>query len=76
VVCRQPFSHPRTLIIHWNGTAWKLIPSPDPSAQQDLLQGVAVVNSRYAWAVGYQGTYKTLIERWNGRTWTVVPSQV
>jgi hypothetical protein len=70
----QSISHPRTLIQHWNGTKWSVVPSPSPSGLQDLLQGVAVVSGRYAWAVGYQGHYKTLIERWNGSAWKVVPS--
>jgi len=71
---RASLVHPRTLIQHWNGTTWKVVPSPSPSSLQDLLQGVAVVTSRYAWAVGYRGHYQTLIERWNGTTWTVQPS--
>jgi hypothetical protein len=71
---RVSLVHPRTLIQHWNGTTWKVVPSPSPSSVQDLLQGVAVVSGRYAWAVGYRGHMQTLIERWNGTAWTVVPS--
>ena len=71
---RSALTHPRTLILHWNGVSWKVIPSPSPSADQDGLQGVAVVSGSYAWAVGYQGRLKTLIERWNGTAWKVVPS--
>jgi hypothetical protein len=63
-----------TLVQHWNGTTWDVVPSPNPSASQDELLGVAVLSSSYAWAVGYQGQYKTLVERWNGTTWTVQPS--
>jgi hypothetical protein len=64
---------PRTLVQHWNGTTWDVVPSPSPSASQDELLGVAMLSSSYAWAVGYQGD-KTLIERWNGTAWTVQPS--
>jgi hypothetical protein len=71
---RAALAHPRTLIQHWDGTTWKVVPSPSPSSLQDLLQGVAVVSGRYAWAVGYRGHYQTLIEHWNGTTWTVQPS--
>jgi hypothetical protein len=67
-------SHPRTLIQHWNGNRWSVIPSPNPSAVQDQLESVAMVSGAYGWAVGYQGRTKTLIERWNGFTWKVVQS--
>jgi hypothetical protein len=64
---------PRTLIVHWNGSTWNLVPSPSPSPHSDELLGVAVVSGAFAWAVGGQGN-KTLIERWNGTAWTVQPS--
>lgn len=70
---RASFTSPRTLIVHWNGATWDVVPSPSPSPHPDELSGVAVISSRYAWAVGYQGR-KTLIERWNGTAWTVRPS--
>jgi hypothetical protein len=59
-----------TLVESWDGGAWSEPSTPG----QDLLQGVAVVSGRDAWAVGYRGHYQTLIERWNGTTWTVQPS--
>jgi hypothetical protein len=71
---RASLIHLWTLIQHWNGTHWTVVPSLRPSAVQDLLQGVAVLSGAYAWAVGYQGMYHTLIERWNGTSWTVQPS--
>jgi hypothetical protein len=58
-----------TLVVHWNGTAWKVQPSPDPSTHGDQLFGVAATSSTNAWAVGYykgNGTLQTLIEHWNG----------
>jgi hypothetical protein len=73
VGARELSTHPRTLILHWTGTTWNIVPSPSPSASQDELLGVAVLSSSSAWAVGDQGD-KTLIERWNGTTWTVQPS--
>ena len=44
----------RTLILHWNGTAWKRIPSPDLSGTgiNDWLTGVTTVSASDAWAVG------------------------
>jgi hypothetical protein len=54
---------PRALIEHWNGRAWKVQPSPNPSFNfpfpgQDLgpgiqLMGVTATSSTNAWAVGY-----------------------
>jgi len=63
-----------TLIAHWNGTAWKQVPSPNPSAPVHTLNGVAATSTTNAWAVGNtsaaNGTNpKTLIARWNGTTW-------
>ncbi len=44
----------QTLILHWNGTAWKKVASPDPggSTQFNDLAGVAATSARNAWAVG------------------------
>jgi len=69
---------PKTLILHWNGTAWKRVRSPNP-ASGGTLDWVAVTSASDAWAVGFTGVPgpsrpKTLIERWNGIAWKRVPS--
>jgi hypothetical protein len=69
----------KTLIERWNGTAWKLVPSPNPGgAHGSLLNQVAVVSPSNAWAVGgynfVNGDERTLILHWNGRSWKRVPS--
>lgn len=69
---------PKTLILRWNGTAWKRVPSPNP-AEGGTLLGVAVTSARNAWAVGFtsgpaQPRGKTVIEHWNGSRWKLVPS--
>jgi hypothetical protein len=61
------------LIEHWNGAAWKRVPSPHPGAIS-WLNAVAAISWRNAWAVGgYADTAgghdKTFIEHWNGREW-------
>ena len=67
----------QTLIEHWNGTSWSVVPSINPS-QYNELYGVVAVSASDVWAVGYyvypnnQGP--TLIEHWNGTSWSVVPS--
>jgi hypothetical protein len=57
-----------TLIEHWNGSAWKVQASPNPT-HQNTLHGVAATSRNNAWAVG-----GSLIEHWNGKTWTVQKS--
>ena len=43
-----------TLIMHWNGKAWKKAASPNPgsTAASNFLFGVAAASSGAAWAVG------------------------
>ena len=43
-----------SLIAHWNGSAWTLVPSPNPIASTDL-RGATVVNARDVWAAGRFG---------------------
>lgn len=67
-----------TLIEHWNGTNWSIVPSPDPAATQAQIVGLSAVSANDVWAVGglraVPGPYRTLIKHWNGSTWSVVPS--
>jgi hypothetical protein len=54
------------------GTGWKRVPTPNPG-NFDELNGVAVLSSCQAWAVGnYSGG--TLIESWDGTAWMQQPS--
>jgi hypothetical protein len=72
--CFGPGARPSSLILHWNGTAWKRVPSPSP-AGGSLLAAVAATSARNAWAVGYtRVSGKTLILHWNGTIWKQVPS--
>ena len=49
----------RTLIEHWNGSAWSVIPSPNPTPPlsggpvSNELYGVAAVSANDVWAVGH-----------------------
>lgn len=63
----------RTLIMHWNGTAWTRVPSPNPVPGGDTLNGVAAVSASDAWAVGGKNG-RPLILRWNGKVWRQTPS--
>jgi hypothetical protein len=71
----------RTLIEHWNGSAWKVVPSVDPAIghhQTSALTGVAAISPSNVWAVGFYEksttSFRTLVEHWNGSKWSVVPS--
>jgi hypothetical protein len=65
----------QTLIEHWNGTSWSIVPSPGAGSGQ--LYGVTALAANNIWAVGnVAGTnaIQTLIEHWNGSSWSVVSS--
>ena len=70
----------RTLVMHWNGSAWSVVPSANPDPNVDAFHAVDGVSSNDLWAVGQQarstaltgvapGT-RTLAEHWNGTRWT------
>lgn len=69
-------SQEKTLIEHWNGTAWSVISAPGQS--RSALTGIAVLSATDIWAVGGHGYFdqpgQTLIEHWNGTVWRIVPS--
>jgi hypothetical protein len=45
----------QTLVEHWDGNTWKIIPSPSPGPTLSILSDVAAVRPSLAWAVGYSG---------------------
>lgn len=65
-----------TLIEHWNGTQWSVVPSPNPSSTTNVLNAVAAVATNDVWAVGIAatGSNPILIIHWNGTAWSVVPN--
>ena len=68
-----------TLILHWNGKAWKAVKSPDPGGpfQQNQLVAVSAAAANDIWAVGNytSGGYQhSLAEHWNGKSWSAVAS--
>jgi hypothetical protein len=67
-----------TLVEHWTGSAWSVVPSPSPS--QDPLYGANQLNDvrvfapNDVWAAGWQWVPSgsaPLVERWDGRRWRV-----
>ena len=68
-----------TMILHWNGTAWSRVKTPDPSvAGGNFLNGVTATSPTSAFAVGSYDTpansTDSLILRWNGTAWSKVKS--
>ena len=70
----------RTLIQHWDGAKWSIVPSPSPDTQFNELRGVAALSANDVWAVGYRGGTKTdipietFILHWDGLRWLQVAS--
>ena len=68
----------KTLVEHWNGASWEVIPSPNPAGtKSNALVGLAAISPTDVWAVGYTlvgSTRQGLTEHWNGSVWTVVAS--
>jgi len=70
--------HYLTLAERWNGTAWSLTATKNPSSDE-WLNGVAAVAPSNVWAVGFQNNSTwaanlTLIEHFSGNAWSTVTS--
>ena len=61
----------RTLVRHWDGTAWETQPTPNVTEQSNVLADVAAAPDGTAWAVGYRSraTAKTVVQRYDGTRW-------
>jgi hypothetical protein len=64
----------RTDVIHWDGSTWSQVQSPNPSAAGDWLSGVTARSDTDAWAVGGFGKpgnkAHALVLHWNGSKWS------
>ena len=66
----------QTLALHWNGSNWTQVASPNPGTTSELF-GVGATSAANAWAVGEvtAGTSEqTLVLHWNGAAWSQVAS--
>jgi hypothetical protein len=70
----------QTLIEQWNGTKWRVVPSPNPEVgvgTSDELQAVGGATANDLWAVGSYSNGSTFIamlfEHWDGNKWSFVP---
>lgn len=67
-----------TVIEHYNGTSWSIVPSP-AAGTAPTLTGVSASSAGNVWAVGYDTpagatTPQTLTLNWNGSAWSTVSS--
>lgn len=67
----------RSLVLHWDGSRWTQVPTPDPLApgHASYLSGVAAPSATGVWAVGTvnrHGAAHALSEFWDGTRWRIV----
>jgi hypothetical protein len=65
-----------TLIEHYDGTTWTVVPGPNPGSSSSLSK-VSVNAANDVWAVGYYSSGEvpaTLIEHYDGTRWSIVSS--
>jgi hypothetical protein len=69
--------HEETLIEHFDGRTWTVVPAPSPGVRQNILYGVAAVSHGDVWAVGGfqdgKDKWHPLALHWDGSSWTQVP---
>ncbi|HST04829.1 MAG TPA: S-layer homology domain-containing protein [Chloroflexia bacterium] len=73
----SPNGHSSTLVEHWDGSMWSVVPSPNPGSRSNELYSIDGVSDTDLWAVGNTSTETaqvTLVEHWDGSMWSVVPS--
>lgn len=69
----------KTLTLHWDGTQWSVVTSPNKGTNNNQLLSVTSASGKDVWAVGFYLNSKgavvhTLTEHWNGTQWSIVPS--
>ena len=68
----------KPMILHFNGSVWRVVPSPALLNNNAALNSIAVLAANNIYAAGYQpaanGAVLTLIEHFDGHAWSVVPT--
>jgi hypothetical protein len=72
------FGDNSTLSLHWNGSRWTKVKSPNPKPI-NYFRGVSVLSSTEIWAVGYKlldryAMPRALAATNDGQGWTIVPT--
>jgi hypothetical protein len=73
----EPYALSKTLIVHWDGTAWTRVPSPGPTSLGVSLSSLNMDSATDGWAAGavdHEQTNTTtgLEMHWNGTSWQQV----
>src|SRR5207244_470365 len=66
-----------TYSLHWDGTKWSVVPTPQIGDKTNDLFAVKGLSANNVWAVGRYFTDvddETLILHWDGHAWRQVPS--
>jgi hypothetical protein len=67
-----------TLVEHFDGTHWSVVPARNPGNAGNHFYGVAATGTNDVWAVGQQlndnGVDTELVEHYDGHHWSVVPA--
>lgn len=65
-----------SLTVHFNGTSWVAVPSPNVGNRWNDLVAVSGTSANDVWAVGcwrdIGGLFQNLAMHWNGASWSVV----
>ncbi len=70
----------QTLVEHWNGTQWDVVPSPSTGKYHNILLGVTAIAANNIWAIGWSATnpgatnWQPVVEHWDGKQWSIVAS--
>jgi hypothetical protein len=67
----------KSMALHWNGTAWSIVPTRNIGQDANELLAVDGVASNDVWAVGFGHSSSNqvgvpLIQHWDGTTWSLV----
>jgi hypothetical protein len=66
------------LVLHFDGTSWRPVKTPDAGGEDQVLSSVVAVEDGSAWAVGWSigddGRDRPLILRWDGSRWGTAPA--
>jgi hypothetical protein len=74
----------KTLVEHWDGTSWTVVPSPNlggnnSQSVSNELRGVIAVSTNDVWAFGDSDAFgpeqlTNLVIHWDGTKWSLVPT--
>jgi hypothetical protein len=69
----------QTLVEHYDGFRWSLVPSPDLGSKANILNSATASSATDIWAVGSYfdvagASVEPLVEHYDGNSWSVFPS--